>query len=108
MQNGQTMSVRTKIADLWSGRLPLRTVFWEYAVVYGLVVNAAATGSGLIAYSAGAHWWLSIVLFVLPLLYYSFITVAVWRSAADYRGSQIWSELARGGVVILALSTVLL
>jgi 5-methyltetrahydropteroyltriglutamate--homocysteine methyltransferase len=38
---------------------------------------------------------------------YSFAAVAVWRSAACYRGSPIWPELARGGVIILGLSALL-
>jgi hypothetical protein len=102
------MNLRTKIIDLWSGRVPLSAAFWEFAVIYGIAVNIGATAVSLVAYATDAPGWLAGFFFVLPLLYYSFVTVAVWRSAASYRGSQIWSELARGGVIVLALSGVLL
>ena len=100
------MSVQTKALDLWRGRVPLRTAFWEFAVVYGVTINIFATGGSLIGYAVDAPGWLTAFLFALPLLYYSFAAVAVWRSAACYRGSSIWPELARAAVVILGLSAL--
>jgi hypothetical protein len=99
---------RAMISDLWHGRLPLAKTFWEFAVIYGVVLNILGTAGSVVSYSVQAPGWLTILLFALPILYYFFVAVAVWRSAAAYRGSQIWPELARGAVVILALSALVL
>jgi len=104
LRTGAGTALRRKLAAVWLGDLPLRVVFWEYAVIYGIFVNVAATGSALIAHALEAPFWLSAALFLLPLSYVAFMTVAVWRSAAAYRGSPVWAELARGAVVLLALA----
>ena len=96
------------IVRLWRGDVPLRRAFWEYAVVYGLLVNVAATAVALICHAGGAPFAVSAVLFLLPVPYYVLVTVAVWRSAGRYAGLQLWADLARAGVTVWAVGVILI
>ncbi|MGQ7791155.1 hypothetical protein ACUN0C_01960 [Faunimonas sp. B44] len=96
------------VKDLWFGRLPLRVTFWEYAIVYGLLVNVVATGAALISYSERAPGPVAVALFLIPAAYFLVVTVGVFRSAAAYRGRKIWAELARAATVAWALWAVII
>lgn len=94
---------RPLIAQLWQGELALRRVFWDYAIIYGTLLNLATSFAAFGIIAAGWPLLLAIVVFVLPLPYNLLIVVGVWRSAARYRGPIIWAKLARGAVVIWAI-----
>ncbi|WP_162916881.1 hypothetical protein [Dongia deserti] len=73
-----------KLKLLWQGYLPLETTFWQYAILYGLLLNIVTTVAALflvvldvpIAYAAIVH--------LLPVPYLILTAVGVWRSADRY------------------------
>ena len=96
------------VARLWRGEVPLRTAFWEYAVVYGLVTNVLSVGGALISHAVGAPLVITVTLFLLHVPYMLLVTVAVWRSARRYSGYQLWADLARAGVTVWAIIAILI
>ena len=95
------------IRHLWAGDVSLARTFWEFAVVYGLALNVAATGAALGMASAGQPGWLCLAVHMLPVPFMTFVLVAVWRSAARYTGRKLWAELARPLAVLWALLLIL-
>lgn len=97
-----------KLKSLWAGEVPLPEAFWQYAVVYGLLVNFVATCLSLILAVAGASPWVYVAVFFLPTPYNVLATVAVWRSAERYEGPRKWADLARAvtliGMLLLTVS----
>jgi hypothetical protein len=94
--------VKAGIGDLWNGRVPLARAFWEYAIIYGTTANLVVTLASLVAFTQGWHA-LGITIFVLPIPYNMLMIVAVWRSAARYRGPPIWNTLARALIIVWAV-----
>jgi hypothetical protein len=97
-----------KLKSLWTGEIPLPEVFWQYAVVYGLLVNFVATSLSLVLAVAGASVWIYVAVFFLPTPYNVLMIVAVWRSAERYQGPRKWADLARAvtliGMLLLTVS----
>ena len=100
MSTGALM--RNHIARLWTGQTPLARVFWDYAMIYGTLLNLITTFASLAALALGAPGLVALAIFLLPLPYNIFVVVAVWRSAALYRGPARWAQLARIAVVAWA------
>lgn len=91
----------TRLAkQLWAGEVPLASAFWRYAVLYGFLVNAVASGLLAILLVRDAPLVLAGIAFALPLPYNLFAVVAVWRSADRYEGPKLHAELARIVTVI--------
>lgn len=88
---------------LWAGDEPLPRAFWEFAVLYGLVLNLATTLASLSVAASGYSGMLTLACYALPLPYNLFTVVAVWRSAARYPGRPLWAELARPFAVLWAV-----
>lgn len=95
------------VKRLWAGKLPLRQAFWDYAVFYGLLINLATHGVFLALLMNDANAVLVALAFALPVPYNILVAVAVWRSAARYRGPKRWAELARLGIVIWMIGLTL-
>ena len=49
----------TGLIDLWAGRLPLSTAFWNYAVFWGFFVNLVALAVSLVAVMSACHMTIS-------------------------------------------------
>jgi hypothetical protein len=96
----------TTVARLWRGEVPLRTAFWEYAIVYGLVINVLSVGGAFVSHAVGAPMAITATLFLLHIPYTLLVTVAVWRSARRYAGHQLWADLARAGVTVWAILAI--
>jgi hypothetical protein len=94
--------MKQRIADLWYGRLPLARVFWEYAIIFGSFANLVSTFAALAAFTNGAPVLLGLLLHFLPVPYNLLMVVGVWRSAANYRGAQIWATLAQALILVWA------
>jgi hypothetical protein len=90
------------IVDLWYGRVSLARIFWEYAIVFGSLANLVSTLAALAAFAKGAPAALGLLLHFLPAPYNLLMVVGVWRSAAKYRGTQIWAILARALILVWA------
>ena len=71
-------------------------------MIYGTLLNMITTFAALAALSLGAPGLVALAIFLLPLPYNIFVVIAVWRSAARYRGPARWAQLARIAVVAWA------
>jgi hypothetical protein len=96
--------VKRLVIELWRGDVPLGTSFWEYTVVYGSLLNAAA----LLAFLALLTYdqaMLGLIVHSIPTPYNLLVFVAVWRAAGKYQGKRDLAAAARiAGAVILAIS----
>jgi hypothetical protein len=90
------------VQDIWTGRLPLARIFWEYAIGYGTVLNLLATLAAFAAFSRNWPEAIGLVLFFLPAPYNLMMVVGVWRSAQHYSGPAIWPTLARARSLVWA------
>ena len=95
--------MRVLFHQLWAGEVPLARAFWEYAILYGLLVNLLATAGSFALFAADASTAVAVAIFCLPIPYNLFVLVAVWRSAGRYRGPQPWADVARVAAVVWVL-----
>jgi hypothetical protein len=93
--------LRRLLLDLWHGRLPLSRAFWEFAIVYGSLLNLVTTLGTFVAF-AQDQVAIGIAIHLLPVPYNFLMVLSVWRSAARYAGPAIWSSLARALVLVWA------
>ena len=94
--------MKQRIADLWYGRVPLARIFWDYAIIFGSLANLVSTLAALALFAKGAPALLGLLLHFLPAPYNLLMVVGVWRSAANYRGAQVWAMLARTLILVWA------
>ena len=100
------MSLKRFLSSLWHGDVPLSTTFWEYGVVYGLLVNAAASVASLALFSTDESL-LGLVLHFLPAPYNLFVLVAIWRAAGKYPGQAHWATAAKvSAIIVLPLASI--
>lgn len=96
------------VRRLWRGELPLADVFWNWAVLGGLIVNGATSALFLVLIMADRPVEALIAGYVPSLPYNLVVAVGVWRSAARYKGNRQWAQLARittlVGMILLSLS----
>lgn len=106
--------MRSLLSDLWGGRLPLSTAFWNYMIFWGFLLNLATNlGSLSVLVAAGGsapQGWvalLSLGLHALSMPYNILCLVGVWRSAARPEVSSI-SRLLTRTIAIIWTSALLL
>lgn len=87
------------IAALASGSVPLPIAFWRFGIVYGLIVNLAATLGALALFVSDAPVWLALAVHFAPTPYNVLVLVAVWRAATRWPGERRWAELSRTAIV---------
>lgn len=83
-----------KLKALWRGDLPLVRAFWEYAILYGAMLSAVATGAALVAVANGAPGPLALAIHLAPTPYFLVAALGVQRSAGHYQGWSIWAASA--------------
>ena len=82
----------SRLKALWSGQLPLREAFWDWAVFWGLLINLAFSLLSLVVIVFARHTGaavaiapvatsLLLALHLFPLPYNLLVVVSVWRSA---------------------------
>lgn len=89
-----------RIADLWSGRVPLAEAFWTYAIFWGFLINMATTLAflGLVVVEAPA--WIAAAAHFAPLPWNLLVLVAVWRSAGRPDVSKRLRLVARSVIAV--------
>jgi hypothetical protein len=106
----------SRLSDLWSGRLPLSTAFWSYAVFWGFFVNLAALVVSLLSVMAGPpghetgpNWpiYVAVLAHVLPIPFNGAVFVGVWRSAERPENSPLLSWAAKSAIAAWAVALVL-
>lgn len=70
------------ISALWRGEVPLATVFWEYAVAWGTLLNLLCSGGALIAFMNRTPDWIGLALHFAPTPLNAFLVISTWRAAA--------------------------
>lgn len=98
--------MRRLVRDLWTGNVPLATAFWEYAILYAILLNAASTIGSLALWSMD-QMALGLIAHVLPTPYAVLTFVAVWRAAGKYQGDPKWAGMARVAIVLIVPVTIL-
>jgi hypothetical protein len=95
--------IKTILLQLWRGDFTLRRAFWDYAIVYGSLLNLTTTLAAFAAYAAELPLAVAAVIFFSPLPYNLLAVLNVWRSAERYAGPPIWAHLARIAVIVWAV-----
>lgn len=97
-----------RLFRFWRGAVPLTEAFWNWAVLGGILVNAATS---VLFLALVMHSWPTLALAVgygLSIPYNIFATIGVWRSADNFDGDRKWADLARwitvGGMILLSLT----
>lgn len=83
------------VGRIWRGDLPLPVLFWNWAVLGGLVVNLASSALFLFLMVSDQIAAGIIAGYLLSLPYNFLVTMGVWRSADSYDGDRRLAELAR-------------
>jgi hypothetical protein len=99
--------MRTLVRDLWAGDVPLAQAFWEFGVLYAVLLGAASTMGSLALWSLD-QMVLGMIVHVLPTPYAILTLVAVWRSAGKYPGDAMWAGMARAAIAIIVPLSIIL
>lgn len=98
----------TSLYRLWRGELPLADAFWNWAVVGGLLVNAASSALFLLLIMNDRPVLAFIAGYALSIPYNLVVAVGVWRSAGRHPGDRRWAELVRiatvAGMILLSVT----
>lgn len=97
------LGMKKLVLALWCGDVPLRRVFWEYAVLYGTLLNLVTTLISLVVLQAEGLEVVAVAIFLLPMPYNVFMVIAVWRSASRYEGPEKWAQIARIAAIVWAV-----
>lgn len=90
--------MRETISRYLRGEVPLQRVFWHDMLLVGTMINIVLGAVALIVYLNDGPGWLAFLIFMSPLPYNFFLTIAVWRAAA--RSSPSSANLARLGAIL--------
>ena len=96
------MAAMQRLKLLWQGYLPLETVFWQYTILYGLLLNTVTTVAALFLVVVDAPIAYAIMVHLVPVPYLILTTVGVWRSADRYGHQGNLAPFAR--IAVLAWS----
>lgn len=92
------------LKKVWQGEIGLQITFWVWGVLIATMLLGWALG---LVVDATENQFLMLLHDVFALVVGLFAAVAIWRSAANYKGSVLWIFLARlvsvANVVALAL-----
>ena len=93
---------------LWYGELTLENVFWDWAVLGGLIVNITCSGISILLILDDHPILGFIVGYSFSVPYNVIVLVGVWRSAERFAGERRWADRARlvtvVGMVILSVT----
>lgn len=90
----------TLVKDLWAGRVPLARTFWEYVVVWNVVVAVPVLFAVLAASSAKLPPLLLGLIYFSSTPFHAFVLVALWRSASHYPGPPALAHAARAAALV--------
>ena len=91
---------------MWRGEEPLALAFWQYAIVFGLVLDVAHIFLVWAVNSSHAPGVVLAVVYLLPVPYYLFAAWAVWQAAARYDGPPRWAQAARGAIILWTVAEI--
>jgi len=85
---------------LWKGELALQAVFWNWAVLGGLLINVASSLLFLTLITADQTTLAFIFGYGFSVPYNVFVSIGVWRSAGRFPGDRRWADMARIATVV--------
>jgi hypothetical protein len=88
-----------KLAQLWRGEVGLAQTYWLWNLLLGVILFASVFPAVFLAMAIGSRLPIFLWLALVPIQGV-FMMVAVWRSAGNYQGPQVWRNLARVGCAI--------
>jgi hypothetical protein len=86
------------IASLWRGELPLATIFWEYTIAWGTLLNLVCTGAALGLFLNG-RFVTGLIMHFAAVPINAILVVAVYRAAAREHSSRL-ANFSRVGAVV--------
>jgi hypothetical protein len=87
------------ILSFWRGETPLATVFWEYAIAWGTLINLLCTGAALIVFVNDGPVWLGLLLHFAAIPLNTVLVISTWRAAARENETPL-ANFARGGILV--------
>ena len=92
------------IKHLWNGNRSLPFTYW----VIFIIGNSVLSGVDLLFDIWGLYDSLTLIWVVIAIssAYYVFSIVSVWRSSNKYEGAKAWAVLAKVGVILGILRTI--
>jgi hypothetical protein len=94
----------SRLLQLWRGELPLANAFWDWAIIYGTILNLLSTVAAFAILAAKWPALLALAVHFAPIPYNAAAVVGVWRSADRYRGPSHWAMFAR--IAVLAWAAI--
>lgn len=89
---------RSLVSSLWRGEVRLGIAYWGYGVLGSFLVSLPLLIVPVSPPTSAAMGVIVLVYAALVGAYCIFVAVAIWRSAANYRGPARWSLLAKVAV----------
>jgi hypothetical protein len=72
---------RNFFATRWRGERPLSALFWRDMMLWGSLINIAATIAGALLLGFKAPAWLAVAIHFSPVPWNLFLLASVWRTA---------------------------
>jgi len=88
---------------MWRGEEPLALAFWQYGVVFGLVLNVAHIYLVWAVNSSHAPGVVVAAAYLAPWPYNLLAAWGVWRAADHYAGPPMWATAARVAITVWTL-----
>ncbi len=104
----QASAIAGLVRRIWLGELPLPVIFWNWAVLGGLIVNL--TTSVLFLFLMAADQIVAAVIcgYLFSLPYNFVVTFGVWRAAGKFEGDRRLADLAKlvtaAGMLLLSIT----
>lgn len=95
------------LEKVWRGEIGLKITFWVWGVLIATVLLGWAVG---LLVEATENQFLMFLHAIVAVVAAALAAVAIWRSAGNYKGSVLWTFLARlacvANVIVLGLWSV--
>lgn len=91
-----------------STRIPLFFAFWYLGIVpafcYGILLCFADQVANDYHLNIDSAYYFFLAILLIPLLYFPFVVMIIWRSANNYTGNKIVASLAKGFSLITLIA----
>jgi hypothetical protein len=94
----------SELKKVWRGEIGLVVTYWLWGVLVANILLGRVLG---FIVDAVENEFLSLLHLVFVIAVNVFATVAIWHSAANYKGQAVWAVLARLTAVVNVLVLVL-
>lgn len=89
------------LRTFWRGETDLKSAFWSWVILGGLIVNLSSSLLFLTFIVRDLPWVALVLGYAYSLPYNAVAMVGLWRSAGRYDGPDYHADLARSATVLL-------